>query len=102
MALTRRAFICRSFASFGTAALAFERFGLLRSAGAGRNYKALVCIFLFGGNDSGNMLIPYDYATYAAVRRRHRARDAAVQSLAHQCPESWEPMCVPSQSKGPA
>ena len=26
--------------------------------------------FLFGGNDSGNMLIPYDdYATYAAVRQ---------------------------------
>ena len=69
MALTRRAFICRSFASFGTAALAFERFGLLQALAQAGDYKALV-YFLFGGNDSGNMLIPYDdYATYAAVRR---------------------------------
>jgi uncharacterized protein (DUF1501 family) len=28
-----------------------------------------VCVFLFGGNDSNNMIIPYtDYAAYAAVR----------------------------------
>jgi uncharacterized protein (DUF1501 family) len=34
------------------------------------DYKALVCIFLFGGNDAGNMVIPYDdYASYAAVRQ---------------------------------
>ena len=37
MALTRREFVCRSFASFGTAVLAFERFGLLQAlAQAGR------------------------------------------------------------------
>jgi uncharacterized protein (DUF1501 family) len=28
------------------------------------DYKALVCIFLFGGNDSGNTVIPYDTAEY--------------------------------------
>lgn len=35
------------------------------------DYKALVCIFLFGGVDGNNVLIPYDsagYAQYAAVR----------------------------------
>jgi uncharacterized protein (DUF1501 family) len=35
------------------------------------DYKALVCIFLFGGNDGNNTLIPIDtqgYAQYAAVR----------------------------------
>src|SRR5262249_42650075 len=32
-------------------------------------YKALVCIFMFGGNDSNNMIIPFDgYSDYAAVR----------------------------------
>jgi uncharacterized protein (DUF1501 family) len=32
-------------------------------------YQAIVCVFLFGGNDSNNMLVPYtDYAQYAAVR----------------------------------
>tara|TARA_R110002049_G_scaffold27321_3_gene94431 strand:+ start:74097 stop:75437 length:1341 start_codon:yes stop_codon:yes gene_type:complete len=28
------------------------------------DYKALVCIFLYGGNDSFNMLMPYDTAEY--------------------------------------
>ena len=34
-------------------------------------YKAMVCIFLFGGNDSFNMLVPREddeYADYAAIR----------------------------------
>jgi uncharacterized protein (DUF1501 family) len=34
-------------------------------------YKALVCVFLFGGNDSNNVVIPYtnyaDYGTYRVV-----------------------------------
>ena len=70
MALTRRALVCRSFASFGAAVLACERFGLLPAPAQAGDYKALVCLFLFGGNDSGKTLIPYDdYATYAAVRQ---------------------------------
>jgi uncharacterized protein (DUF1501 family) len=28
------------------------------------DYKALVCVFLYGGNDHGNTLLPYDQATY--------------------------------------
>jgi uncharacterized protein (DUF1501 family) len=32
-------------------------------------YKAIVCVFLFGGNDSNNMIVPItDYAQYAATR----------------------------------
>lgn len=32
-------------------------------------YRALVCIFMFGGNDANNVVIPYDdYASYNAVR----------------------------------
>ncbi len=39
------------------------------SAAVGSGYKAIVCVFLFGGNDSNNMIIPYtDYAAYSAVR----------------------------------
>ena len=40
-------------------------------AQAATDYKALVCVFLFGGNDGNNTLLPYDsagYAQYAAVR----------------------------------
>jgi uncharacterized protein (DUF1501 family) len=35
------------------------------------DYRALVCIFLFGGNDSNNMIVPNDtagYQNYAALR----------------------------------
>jgi uncharacterized protein (DUF1501 family) len=70
MAVTRREFLWRSFGAFGAAALAFERFGLLQALAQTGDYKALVCIFLFGGNDAGNMIIPFDdYATYASVRQ---------------------------------
>ncbi len=38
-------------------------------AQAASGYKAMVCVFLFGGNDSNNMIIPYtDYAEYGSVR----------------------------------
>ena len=72
MPLTRREFIDR-FGAFGAAALAIERLGLVNAAAQSTDpapYKALVCIFLFGGNDSGNMVIPYDdYASYASARQ---------------------------------
>ncbi len=32
------------------------------------SYKALVCIFLFGGNDAFNMLVPTGDAEYAAYK----------------------------------
>jgi uncharacterized protein (DUF1501 family) len=39
---------------------------------ASDDYRALVCIFLFGGNDGNNMVVPVDarYADYAAARRQ--------------------------------
>ena len=39
------------------------------SSAVTNNYQALVCVFLYGGNDGNNMLIPYDgYADYNTVR----------------------------------
>ncbi len=39
------------------------------AAPASTDYKALVCVFLFGGNDANNTVIPLDgYAGYAAAR----------------------------------
>ncbi|MCU0768738.1 MAG: DUF1501 domain-containing protein [Burkholderiaceae bacterium] len=29
------------------------------------DYKALVCVFMYGGNDHSNMVVPYDAASYA-------------------------------------
>src|SRR5918912_579813 len=31
---------------------------------AASDYKALVCVFLYGGNDANNLVIPYDQTTY--------------------------------------
>lgn len=42
-----------------------------RSAALPADYKALVCLFLQGGNDATNLVIPSDnagYATYARAR----------------------------------
>jgi uncharacterized protein (DUF1501 family) len=77
MPLTRREFLCRSFGAMGAAALAFERFGLLKAFAQSSDYKALVCIFLFGGSDTGNVVIPNDdnasspfaYASYSKARQ---------------------------------
>jgi uncharacterized protein (DUF1501 family) len=73
---TRRQFLRQSVcASVGMTSLAATLFDLRRVAAAAPlagDYKALVCIFLYGGNDSNNMLVPFDatdYASYAAVRQ---------------------------------
>ncbi len=72
MATNRRSFIkYASLAAAGNAA-GLRPFGLLNSlAQTPTDYKALVCIFLFGGNDANNTLIQFDthgYANYATVR----------------------------------
>jgi uncharacterized protein (DUF1501 family) len=72
MPATRRSFIkYASLAAAGNAA-GLRPFGLLNSfAQTTSNYKALVCIFLFGGNDANNTLIQFDtkgYANYSTVR----------------------------------
>ncbi len=40
------------------------------AAATATDYKALVCIFLYGGNDYGNTLIPYDLAGYNAYQQQ--------------------------------
>jgi uncharacterized protein (DUF1501 family) len=78
---TRRDFLKLSACgAFGLAAFeeGLERFGLLAHAAqaAPADYKALVCIFMFGGNDSNNMVVPFfpstaqlpGYNAYASAR----------------------------------
>ena len=48
-----------------------SKFGLVSALAQGTtDYKALVCIFLFGGNDSNNMIVPIDsrYTAYQQAR----------------------------------
>jgi uncharacterized protein (DUF1501 family) len=68
MDFTRRDLLrmsCCTAGALGVAA-SFKRFGLINAlAQAPTGYSALVCVFLFGGNDANNMLIPTDTAGYA-------------------------------------
>jgi uncharacterized protein (DUF1501 family) len=74
MAFSRRDFLKRSCctAAAGFAAASFNRFGLVNAlAQSAQDYKALVCVFLFGGNDSNNMVVPLSssgYASYQQIR----------------------------------
>ena len=47
----------RSIAAVGAAG-AMSKFGEMNALAAGANYQALVCIFLAGGNDGHNMVVP--------------------------------------------
>jgi len=68
----------RGFLKAGGAAAAFAStpgIAFSQAAGGGApfdDYRALVCVFLFGGNDSFNMLVPRssaEYNVYAASRQ---------------------------------
>src|SRR5437660_6493091 len=75
--LSRRQFIRQAAcAAVGTAAMtsAIRDLRFMNAAVAQTNisdYKALVCVFLAGGNDSNNMIIrtiQSEYDNYAAIR----------------------------------
>jgi uncharacterized protein (DUF1501 family) len=72
MKFNKRQFL-KAGAAFGMGAAgagAFHQLSALAQT-AGNDYRALVCLFMFGGNDSNNMVIPYDgaeYSRYAAAR----------------------------------
>ena len=68
---TRRQFLSDLGCGLGASALlsTFDRFSRLEAVAAPGDYRALVCLFLAGGNDSNNTVVPYDeYASYQAVR----------------------------------
>ena len=75
--ITRRSLLrlgAGSFAILGAGGR-LSRLGMLNAAvnSTTPNYKALVCIFLFGGNDSNNVVVPIqtnkqNYSAYFAVR----------------------------------
>ena len=57
---------------------------MIARAQAAGDYKALVCVFLYGGNDGNNTIVPYDnagYAQYAAVRTSSSGIQLAQSAL---------------------
>jgi uncharacterized protein (DUF1501 family) len=85
---TRRDFLalgCRTISTLGAAA-AFGQAGLVSAkAQTATDYKALVCIFMYGGNDANNMLIPSDtptYNMYKSIRQNLAIAQGSLVSLA--------------------
>ena len=72
MAQTRRQFLNAGCKALSASALlsGLGRFALIDAlAQSQAGYQALVCLFLFGGNDSNNVVIPYtNYGDYGSVR----------------------------------
>ena len=73
MATTRRDFLRNSACALGGMALAssVDSFGAIHALTpqSATDYKALVCIFLNGGNDGNNLLVDLgQYAAYSAAR----------------------------------
>jgi uncharacterized protein (DUF1501 family) len=81
---SRRDFLrfgCRTLATFGAASAFGPASRLVAQTSGLGDYKALVCIFLFGGNDANNLLVPnestgpkatdlrYGYANYKNIRQ---------------------------------
>ena len=60
----------------------FGRFGMLNAmAQDPADYKALVCLFLFGGNDSNNTVVPLNTAEYDAYRNVRKSLALTSASL---------------------
>lgn len=92
--MTRRKFIGACCATVGAMGL-LSTLSQLRLIGAaadpsstpaltpeGRvDYKALVCLFLAGGNDANNLLVPFDANTYAAYAKGRGALALPRESL---------------------
>ena len=90
MSFNRRSFIrCASLAAAGNVA-GLRPFGAINGfAQSTPGYKALVCIFLYGGNDANNSLVPLDtaangnngYSAYSAIRGPLALSQGSLQVL---------------------
>ena len=84
--VSRRAFLKRtaalSIAGVATPlATTLAAMGEAAAAGTPSDYKALVCVFMYGGNDYANTLVPYDNARYATYQQNRSAIALAQASL---------------------
>lgn len=78
----RREFL-RHCCAIGAAGMAahISRLGMVTThAQSSQDYKALVCVFMFGGNDANNLIVPID-SRYAAYRNMRGPVALAQSSL---------------------
>jgi uncharacterized protein (DUF1501 family) len=98
--MKRRDFIRKSAQALGAAAIAtgIDRLNLMNAyamRSAPSDYKALVCIYLNGGNDCNNMIIPTDTTGYNNYFTARNAAGLAIPSA------SLLPITVPSMTNAP-
>lgn len=98
--MKRRDFIRKSAQALGMATIAtgINRFNLMNAyaiRSAPTDYKALVCIFLNGGNDCNNTVIPRDTTGYNNYFTARNALGLAIPSA------NLLPITVPSMSSAP-
>ncbi len=106
--LQRREFLRRSSA-LGLAgaaapwALNLAAMGEAAAQAAPGDYKALVCVFLYGGNDYGNTLVPFDAASHAAYAGIRQAlatpRDALAATALAQIVDGRQMALAPQLGK---
>lgn len=85
--------------SFGFSLNALAAAASLSATALPTDYKALVCFFMFGGNDNSNTLIPFDQATYDSYvmgREGSLTRPLGVTRLREQL----LPLLTPSLTDG--
>lgn len=80
--ITRREILKRAglLATAGAAPFALNLWPMAASAASTSGYRALVCVFFFGGLDGHDTLLPFDpseYAAYAQIRQSLLAQYAA-------------------------
>lgn len=69
------------------------------SAAGATDYKAMVCIFLYGGNDYANTVTPYDQASYNAYQAM---RPSFAHARANLAATALNPLQAPLDSLGVA
>ncbi len=62
------------------------------AAATATDYKALVCVYLYGGNDYANTVVPYDATQYGAY---YKQRGALAYSQAEVAPTLLTPTPLP-------
>ena len=86
MDISRRAFLSRASALSiaGSATPFLMNLAAMGEAAAATatDYKALVCVFLYGGNDYANTLVPYDAAQYASYTAQRASLAYSQSALA--------------------
>ncbi|MEP1445611.1 MAG: DUF1501 domain-containing protein [Paraglaciecola sp.] len=100
--LPRRSFLQKSLASIAgitSASGVGLNFSLANAALANSttrfdDYKALVCVFLYGGNDSLNMLVPTDDYEYQIYQQVRQGLAYSQESLLPINPNSPQPYAV--------